>query len=100
MGCVWVSIQKVELRHWWEYGDERTGINLFLNSLIPWGLRVPIWKINCSKTAEQKFIFQIGTLKQNLADPPLGLCCIIMLPLISGKFLHALTWNTLLLLTS
>ena len=30
MGCVWVSMQKVKL-------------------LIPWGLRVPIWKINfCS----------------------------------------------------
>ena len=31
------------LRHWWEYGDEKTGIN-WLNekrSLIPWGLRVP-----------------------------------------------------------
>ena len=26
MGCVWVYMQKVELRHWWEYGDEKTGI--------------------------------------------------------------------------
>ena len=28
MGCVWVYMQKVELRHWWEYGDEKTGIKL------------------------------------------------------------------------
>ena len=27
MGCVWVYTQKVELRCWWEYGDEKTGIN-------------------------------------------------------------------------
>ena len=36
MGCVWVYMEKVELRYWWEYSDE--------------------------KTLEQKFIFQIGTL--------------------------------------
>ena len=24
---VWVYMQKVELHHWWEYGDEKTGIN-------------------------------------------------------------------------
>ena len=24
VGCVWVYMQKVELRHWWEYGDEMT----------------------------------------------------------------------------
>ena len=47
MGCVRVYMQKVELRYWWEYGDEKTRIN-YLNekcSLIPWGLRVPIWKL-------------------------------------------------------
>ena len=22
MGCVWVYMQKVELRYWWEYGDD------------------------------------------------------------------------------
>ena len=22
MGCVWVYTQKVELRYWWEHGDE------------------------------------------------------------------------------
>ena len=27
VGCVWVYMQKVELRHWWEYVDEKTGIN-------------------------------------------------------------------------
>ena len=50
-GCVWVYMQKGELRYWWEYGDEKTGINSLneKRSLIPWGLRVTIWKINfCS----------------------------------------------------
>ena len=51
MGCMWVYMQKEELRYWWEYGDKKTRVN-YLNekrSLIPWGLRVPIWKINfCS----------------------------------------------------
>ena len=23
MGCVWVYMQKMELRYWWEYGDEK-----------------------------------------------------------------------------
>ena len=27
VGCVWVYIQKMELRYWWEYGDEKTRIN-------------------------------------------------------------------------
>ena len=27
MGCVWVCIQNMELRYWWEYGDEKTRIN-------------------------------------------------------------------------
>ena len=27
VGCVWIYMQKVELRDWWEYGDEKTGIN-------------------------------------------------------------------------
>ena len=27
MGCVWVYIQKMELRYWWEYGDEKTRVN-------------------------------------------------------------------------
>ena len=51
MGCVWVYMQKVELRYWWEYGDEKTGMHQLneKRSLIPWGLRVPIWEINfCS----------------------------------------------------
>ena len=48
---VWVYMQKVELRYWWEHGDEKTGINSLneKRSLIPWRLRVPTWKINfCS----------------------------------------------------
>ena len=46
VGCVWVYLQKMELRYWWEYGDEKTRINQLSEkrSFIPWGLRVPIWK--------------------------------------------------------
>ena len=40
MDYVWVYMQKMELRYWWEYGDEKTR----MISLIPWGFRVPIWK--------------------------------------------------------
>ena len=37
MGCVWVYMQKMELRYWWEYGDEKTRINEWneKRSLIP-----------------------------------------------------------------
>ena len=34
MGCVWVYMQKVELRYWWEYGDEKTGLN-YMNESDP-----------------------------------------------------------------
>ena len=30
VGCVWVYMQKVELRYWWEYGDEKTRINYWV----------------------------------------------------------------------
>ena len=73
MGCVWVSMQKVELRHWWEYGDEKTGIN-WLNekrSLIPWGLRVPIWKINfCSS------VLRLSELPRCKERPQTAICCL------------------------
>ena len=55
MGCVWVYMQKMELCYWWEYGDEKTRINKLneKRSLILWGLRVPIWKINfCSSVLQ------------------------------------------------
>ena len=57
MGCVWVYMQKVELRHWWEYGNEKTGINQLneKRSLISWGLGVPIWKINFSSSVSRPF---------------------------------------------
>ena len=33
MGCVCVYVQKVELRYWWEYDDEKTRIkNIFLKN--------------------------------------------------------------------
>ena len=51
MGCVWVYIQKMKPRYKWEYDIEKKE-KYRLNekrSLIPWRLRVPIWKINfCS----------------------------------------------------
>ena len=54
MGLMWVYVQKMELRYLWEYGDWRyMKIINKLNekrSLIPWRLRVPIWRINfCSR---------------------------------------------------
>ena len=50
-------MQKVELRHWWEYGNEKTGINQLneKRSLISWGLGVPIWKINFSSSVSRPF---------------------------------------------
>ena len=27
MGSLWVYMQKMELRYWWEYGDEKTRMN-------------------------------------------------------------------------
>ena len=48
MGCVWVYIQKMKPRYKWEYDIEKKE-KYRLNekcSLIPWRLRVPIWKIN------------------------------------------------------
>ena len=53
---MWVNIQRMELRYWWEYGDERTRLNQSneKRSLIAWGLRVPIWKMNfCSSVLRQ-----------------------------------------------
>ena len=43
---MWVYMQTMELRYWWKCGDEKTRINQLneKRSLIPQGLRVPIWK--------------------------------------------------------
>ena len=48
MWVVCVYVQKMELCFWWQYGDEKSGINQFNEkcSLILWGLRVLIWEIN------------------------------------------------------
>ena len=42
MGCAYFYMQKIELRYWWEYGDEKTKINKLneRRSLIPRGFRV------------------------------------------------------------
>ena len=66
-------MQKVKLRYWWEYGDEKIGIN-YLNEkrlLIPWGLRVPIWKINfCSG------VLRLSELPRCKEMPQTALCCL------------------------
>ena len=53
VGCVWFIYRKMELRYWLEPGNVKNNRINYLNekrSLIPWGLRVPIWKINfCSR---------------------------------------------------
>ena len=52
MGCVWVSMQKVKL-------------------LTPWGLRVPIWKINfCSS------VLRLSELPRCKERPQTAICCL------------------------
>ena len=73
MGCLWVYIQKVELRYWWEYGDEKGGIDWFneKRSLIPGGLRVPIWKRNfCSS------VLRLSDLPRCKERPQTAVCCL------------------------
>ena len=46
--CVWFIYRKMELRYWLVPGNLKNNRMNELNekrSLIPWGLRVPIWKI-------------------------------------------------------
>ena len=73
MGCVWVYMQKVELRYWWEYGDEKTRINQLneKRSLIPWELRVSIWKITfCSN------VLRLSELPRCKERPQTVVCCL------------------------
>ena len=73
MVCVWVYMQKVELRHLLEYGDEKTAINQLneKRSLIPWGLRVPIWNINfCSG------VLRLSELPRFKERPQTVICCL------------------------
>ena len=73
MGCVWVYMQKMELRYWWEYGDEETRINELneKRSLIPLGLRVLIWKIIfCSG------VLWLSELPRCKKRPQIAICCI------------------------
>ena len=73
MGCVWVYMQKEELRYCWEYGDEKTGINEFneKRSLIPWGLREPFWEINfCSS------VLRLSELPGCKEKPQIVICCL------------------------
>ena len=74
MSCVWVYMQKVELCYRLKYGDEKTGINKYwLNEkclLIPWGLRVPIWKINFCPS-----VLQLSELPRYKERPQTAICC-------------------------
>ena len=66
-------MQKVELCYWWEYGDEKTRINYLSkkHSLMPWGLRVPIWKINfCSSVL---WLFELPWCKERQRT---AICCL------------------------
>ena len=73
---MWVYMRKMELRYWWEYDDEKTRINK-LNakpSLIPWGLRAPIWKINfCSS------VLQLSELPGSKERPQTAIRCLELL---------------------
>ena len=85
MVCVWVYMQKVELRHLLEYGDEKTAINQLneKRSLIPWGLRVPIWNINfCSS------VLRLSELPRFKERPQTAICCLERL----GRLRCLATW--------
>ena len=51
MGCVWVYMQKVELRHWLEYGNDKNR-----NKLVEWKARVDSMGIK-GADLEDKFLF-------------------------------------------
>ena len=51
MGCVWVCMQKMELRYWWEYGDEKKK-----NKLVEWKARVDTMGIK-SADFRETFLF-------------------------------------------
>ena len=73
MGRVWVYMQKIGLRYKWEYGDEKTRINSVNQKrlLIPWKLRVPIWKINfCSSVLR---LYELSKFRER---PETTICCI------------------------
>jgi len=46
MGCVWVSMEKVELRYWWKHSDEKN-----MNKLVEWKAFVDTYGI---KSADLK----------------------------------------------
>ena len=73
MGCLWVYIQKVELRYWWEYGDEKGGIDWFNEKrlLIPGGLRVSIWKTNFCLS-----VLRLSDLPRCKERPQTAICCL------------------------
>ena len=46
MGCVWVYMEKAELRYWWEHSDEKN-----MNKLVEWKAFVDTYGI---KSADVK----------------------------------------------
>ena len=47
MGCVWVYMEKVELRYWWEHSDKKN-----MNILVEWKAFINTYGI---KSADLKY---------------------------------------------
>ena len=72
MGCIWVYMQKMELRCWWKYGNKKTRTNKWneKRSLIPLELRVPNWEINfCSRVLRLSELPRFKERPQTAAFP-------------------------------
>ena len=52
MGCVWVYMEKVELRYWWEHSDEKN-----MNKLVEWKAFVDTYGIK-SADFKSKLVFK------------------------------------------
>ena len=51
VGCVWLYLQKMELRYWWEYGEEKKN-----NKFVEWKALVDTVVIK-SVDMKDKFLF-------------------------------------------
>ena len=52
MGFVWVYMEKVELRYWWEHSDEKN-----MNKLVEWKAFVNTYEIK-SADLKDKLLFK------------------------------------------
>ena len=75
-------MQKVELRHWWEYGDEKTGMNeLYEKRHVTSFLAVPWASTNCVlpfPTLKPGYLF-IQLFSSNIE--PVSVCVTVSPPL-------------------